>query len=53
MKNGILVIHLIKYLLSVYYITDAKNTPNGHKYCFYILVGNIPIVFLVAICPIS
>lgn len=51
MRNGILAIHFIKYLLSAYYIPDAKNTPNSHEHCFYIV--NIPIAFLIAICHSS
>lgn len=51
MRNGILVIHVIKYLLSAYYIPDAKNTPNSHEHRFYIV--NMPIAFVIVICHSS
>lgn len=51
MRNGILAIYFIKYLLSAYYIPGAKNTPNSHEHCFYIV--NIPIAFVIAICHSS
>ena len=44
-------IHSVKYLLSAYYMPDAKDTRHSHEHCLYIV--NIPSSFLVALCHIS